>query len=197
MSGPHTRVEGGAVSCVYCNHTLTMNYIDRPDDGSHSCAGLERVLTREGMTAAFGETEANRADTWAQLMRVESKSRHPIDRWLDAADMMLAAGATMDQVEAVDRAVWVTLLGRDPVYKAPEVMSVLNVMGVPVDAGQRLANADRWKTEAMQVLGQWDDVAAALGHPGALGDSIPLACLREVLLLRARLLELEAKEQGR
>jgi hypothetical protein len=36
--GEHTRIEGGAVVCRYCNAVLTFNFIDRPA-GPHSCEG--------------------------------------------------------------------------------------------------------------------------------------------------------------
>ena len=39
----------------------------------------------------------------------------------------------------------------------------------------------RWKAEAIEVIGAWEDVWHALGQPGELGESKAIAALRTVL----------------
>ena len=48
--GEHTRIEGGAVVCRYCNRTLTFNFIARPA-GQHSCKA-SREAREDGRTGA-------------------------------------------------------------------------------------------------------------------------------------------------
>ena len=47
-----------------------------------------------------------------------------------------------------------------------------------------VAELERWKQEAIVVLGEWDEVHIALGKPGRLGESKALASAARVAELR-------------
>lgn len=49
----------------------------------------------------------------------------------------------------------------------------------------RITGLERWKAEALVVLGQWDEVWEALGRPGPLGSSKAVEALTEAHRLRA------------
>ena len=49
----------------------------------------------------------------------------------------------------------------------------------------RITELERWKAEALVVLGQWDEVWEALGRPGPLGSSKAVEALTEAHRLRA------------
>ena len=49
----------------------------------------------------------------------------------------------------------------------------------------RNTELERWKAEALVVLGQWDEVWEALGRPGPLGSSKAVEALTEAHRLRA------------
>lgn len=48
------------------------------------------------------------------------------------------------------------------------------------DAEQQIVRLIAWRTSAIAVMGEWDEVFKALGSPGRLGESMPANSLAEV-----------------
>lgn len=77
----------------------------------------------------------SRVRSWATVCA--SRQTGSADEWADAAHAMLAAGASIEQIEAIPETTWRVLVnahGSRPYEAARSIMVTLNVLGLPLEA---------------------------------------------------------------
>lgn len=85
------------------------------------------VVSKNRLVAMVGEVDANRAERWAELMMLEpGQARRTKADWLEAVELLLAAGAGLDQLEAMDRVYWVVLANH---HGGPQLAAEVEMRG--------------------------------------------------------------------